>query len=1193
MGKSKLQSYDIASYDIQIDYDKKITPIERKIQTLEKRHHQKSDRAHKAFLKKQKSAEKNITTLREKEVVRDQKLDTAVENKVERVNRRIEKTKEDYLAFVQAKQKEMEVKTSQHQKEIDTLKENEQKEIEEIKDKYKQNIASYVEKLDIYNTNYEENISTYQNEITTFLNKLDTHQDRIASHKQTFIKEIDEKNTAFNELIASRKDKKNIEYDTFIKQSMSYTNRVRQDANKHIHAITEFIDSFNQVDKEHYNQKIEILETYIDDKNEAMDNIIALVDKDLENQLAKLEEQKEALKDSNNKKAIKNVDMKIALFQTRAKTTKHFETVLKDHTTAFLNNEIERFKLFRNNEKINWQKLRVFLEMDQQEVKDFAEYYDATNHTLLETLKAMELSQIEATQEHETRRKTYLETQLKVYESYQKAILQLNQTHLDDVTENYQKMDEINQFLDTAEPNKEIEINKLKQRLEIKETNQRYALKYAKQQHDIDLIKTDYDTLFKLEAIERDQTLAKYEQEIDELYNQRDHDRETNQAKLQFNIAEENHKVLMNNRKLEQRLLESQYQTKKETLNYQKEIAKLDSMRENALEQKEVEYEIKKINNEVNYKIEVINKGLEEDLLKHEENLTKLRNEINAYKVNFDTMIKKKESEITEKKQATIDQFNDNLAKIDDALNREIKAPQIRLEESKHLIETRLDTFNEINVQFVTMINQSIEPYKNTDSVEKARVEILKDQSFKTHVLEYITSSYQVLKEAITFMHEVALRQIDNKIANTRDSSTLKKLKKQRQKAIDQNKHELNNIDTAATDYQAVINSKMQHDWKKFKKTNIDSNEQLIEQTTLLYNTIFDTLKKFQENIIKETKLKYQPLTETDQKIIDYAKSSAQKAKAKIKEKLQESLAPLDETYKLFVKEKSKQQEKDLAEFYESRDNVKATIQHLRNDALSKVKAVNEDKASKLAPKKQAKDELETSLETDIVQRKSLIDEKIQTLTNEYESNVSRLKAKNSEAQTILNYEENIYKMALESAKSRLTDNNEKTKNAYRAKMQQLAKKQDRINTSKKAQKRQIKDDLKDKSQIKDIEHQVDIKQQIQDVKHRIDQSVHDKQEILLQLKQHNQTVLQAAEDTLYNALQNTKNALRTNLDNYLSDCETYLSHYDLLLDKDKTLMQTNLERFRLAFNDVQTQKHNNTKETLKKTNESLFGKED
>ncbi|MEC9484319.1 MAG: hypothetical protein UMR38_00410 [Candidatus Izemoplasma sp.] len=1195
MGKDGLQSYDIGSYDIQIDYDKKTTPIEKKIQTLEKRHQQKSDRAHKAFLKKQQTTDKKINTLREKNIVRNQKLDKATENKVEKVQKKITRAKDDYDKFVEAKITERDAKIAHHQEEIDNLKVAEQEDIQEIQQKYKENISSYVEKLDIYNDNYEDNIDHYQKEIDAFLSELNEHQENIKNHQHATLDALNDQFRAFNGLIESRKNTRNKEFSTHISESMSYTNKVRHEANNQIQKLREFITSFTQNMTEHYESEIEQYNTYIKEKKLAHSQKIELIDKDKSIQLEKLMNQKEELSDSNNKKALKHVDMKINLFEERAKISKQFETNLFNHQLTFLKDEKKRVIEWRDHEKINLKKLEIFLELDQQEIKDFVEYYDETNQALLNGQKQLEMDQFDAIKQHESRRKAYLESQLEAYTAYQDALIQLNDTHLNVLTDHYHEVDKINQFLDTAEPKKEIEVNQLKERLEIKETKQRFAVKYAKQNHDIALIKIDYDTQFELEAIERDQTIAHFQQSIDKLYLERDYDKEVNEAKLQYDIASEHHKVLMNNRKLERRLLDSQFDTKEQILTHQKEIAELDVLRENALEQKELEYEIKTIKNEANYKIEVINKGLEEDLLKHEEDLTKIRNEINAYKVNLDTMIHNKKADIEQRKQSILDQYQENLSKIDDALQREIKDPKIRLEESKHLIDTRIETFNKLNINFVKHMNDLLAPYQATASfdIETARKNVLKDMRFQSHVTDYIKESYTILNDAVTFMHDITLRRIDNKISQTRDKSALKKLKKQRQKAIDKYKRESKDITTATKDYVVVMTSRLDTAWKKFKKANITSHDIFIEKLTVLYHQIFDVLKHFQENVIKETKMKYEPLTETDQKMIEYAKESAIKAKAKIKASQANALAPLDDEFNAFVKDKQAQKEQELNALYKSRDELKATIQHLKNEALQKVKEVNHVKTQKLAPKFEKKSALEASLEADVAKRKKAIDDGISQLKELYNQKVRVLDDKNTEAKTILSYEENIYKMAQESAKTRLSDNIEKAQNAYRATMQKLAKKQGRIESNKKEQTRDVKAHLKDTSRVDEITTEVSIKQQIQDVKHRIDNEVTDKENELAQLHDKIHTLLQAAEDTLYTKLQKTKDALTENLEHYLDDCQAYIEHYNAFASQDNSLTINNLTSFKAALNTVKAEKYVTTTDALEKTNKSLFEEEE
>ena len=82
MKKKDLKSFDIASYDIEIEYNSKIAPITKKITKLNKSHETKSLKAHKDFLTKEKQSTEKLKVLDEKAVLKDQRIEKAVENKL-------------------------------------------------------------------------------------------------------------------------------------------------------------------------------------------------------------------------------------------------------------------------------------------------------------------------------------------------------------------------------------------------------------------------------------------------------------------------------------------------------------------------------------------------------------------------------------------------------------------------------------------------------------------------------------------------------------------------------------------------------------------------------------------------------------------------------------------------------------------------------------------------------------------------------------------------------------------------------------------------------------------------------------------------------------------------------------------------------------------------------------------------------
>ena len=78
MNKVDLKAFDIETYDIEIEFSKKIAPIHKKIEKIEKNHEMKSLKVHKDFLSKEKKSQEKMDEIIEE--VKDFAKDYAKKN---------------------------------------------------------------------------------------------------------------------------------------------------------------------------------------------------------------------------------------------------------------------------------------------------------------------------------------------------------------------------------------------------------------------------------------------------------------------------------------------------------------------------------------------------------------------------------------------------------------------------------------------------------------------------------------------------------------------------------------------------------------------------------------------------------------------------------------------------------------------------------------------------------------------------------------------------------------------------------------------------------------------------------------------------------------------------------------------------------------------------------------------------------
>jgi hypothetical protein len=858
----------------------------------------------------------------------------------------------------------------------------------------------------------------------------------------------------------------------------------------------------------------------------------------------------------------------------------------------FFESEKAYFKQQEQIEKDNIDKLRIFLVSDQTEIKNNIQYFSDVNETLLTHIKSIEKKHIEQQLCHENVRKEYALKQLGVFQKLKQNIISLTETHLNEIVDYYNQIDSLNQFLDTAEPLKEIRINELKKELEIKELNQRIAFKIGKQSRDIQLIENQKEFDNQMAKLERDKKHAELEKDIELAKLAKQKDEELSNATLKFNIAKEEYDMRVKNRALERAVLDSQFSFQTKMYDVQKDIAKQKVYRQYDLREKELEYDINIITNEENYQVEVLERDLEDQTLKLDEKITKIRNQINAYKVKVDTLINKKKLDIKHQKEAVKAKYQRQIEQVDSALKREIKDPKNRLFESRELVESRLDQYNTYNIQFVDFMEHLIETHKYSDELDKCRDKVLKDTTFKTYVHTYLENVYSILETALKFMHKIDLRRFESQLSNVTDASSIKKLDRQKSKAIQKYETRLKRLERDLNDRQVVIDTLIQSEYDTFKKASIPNMERFDDLLTIFYNKIFDRLRTTQSQLLEETKVIYHPLTKPDEDIIAYAESSAKVAKEKITNELSQTLNPLDDELDAFINAKQDAQNEELAPLEQEKELLENNLHQIKTTIQKKIHDIHTASAEQLKTKKEALNQLHKQAEEDIVSELKEIDRHIDEMTSTYQENIHKLEQKDQEAKTILDYEERILKMALEAAEYRFKDSTEKAENVYLAAVQRLDQKAIHITEDKTETDRAIEQTLKDLySQQDSFANKNDIKDQIQMVKQEINVDISNKRLERDDLEQKIQDIITSSETVLFASLDEAKQTIELNLEMYFNECQANSSQATDLNEEDHAVMMKHYQAVKDALYVMKETKHKDTLSQLEKTNQKIFGK--
>ena len=793
MKKTELKSFDIASFDIELEFNSKIAPINTKIQKLNKNHETKSLKAHKDFLAKEKQSKEKLALLTDKAVLKDQRIEKAVENKLVKLRSKDNRFKKEFDEYKVIQSAEFDIKLGEINKVIEELESSQSDDIKTIKEKYDKNITSYVEKLDTYNNNYNNNKRLHKEQIIEYDELLVSKLFEISEMKKALDENIENKLTGYIELKNSENVKTNQALHDIERALNNQTTHIRMESNikvKNIHAFIKKInDEYKNRSKElteDINNQIDLLESEFSSREE-------LVKKDLEINVNKLNEELNQDEEKQTKKTKKSIKMKMELFNLRASTTIGYEERILNEKILILKKEIEFAYETLDYEIKNLQKLEVFLLSDQNELKDIGDYFKTLNLTLKNELNNFELSNNDYLVRHEKLKAEFVNRYTMLFDGFKNKLLSSNKSSIDQLTGINQEIDEINKYLDTADPLKEIKVNRLRESIEANEIKERYNIRFAKQQHGIKLLNNKLENLLDIEKTNVKDKTSDNNKEITNIKNKETLDKALGKGKLKNEKANEVHKLRLNSTKLEVSLLDGKYEKELEIFEFEKLISEIEVQKNNILITKEIEMEIKNINLEANYKMEVINKHLEEDLLKLDEEVNKYRYEQDSFSSLLDLELSKENLKAEKERNVIHLNIDKKLSLIKEALDREIKDPSINMAKSQAVIDERLSKLEISNVIYEDFIEESTNLLIDENlEIEQIKLIASNSENLIDKATRYIQKTFETLEEALNFMSELELRTLKQKISTTTDSGSIKKLNKVLQKTnVEIEKHKV------------------------------------------------------------------------------------------------------------------------------------------------------------------------------------------------------------------------------------------------------------------------------------------------------------------------------------------------------------------------------------------------------------------
>jgi hypothetical protein len=768
-------------------------------------------------------------------------------------------------------------------------------------------------------------------------------------------------------------------------------------------------------------------------------------------------------------------------------------------------------------------------------------------------------------------------------------MIEANQARIEQLSVINLELDEINKFLDTVEPLKEIELNKLRQSIEENEIKERYKIKYAKAEHEQKLAHNNYIQAVGLEEINYKTQLSENNRDITNVKNKETFDKTVEEAKKKYHKADEIYKLRLNSTKLERSILDSSYETELAKLDLMKELVTVEIDKKNALEKKEIDNNISNLELEHNYKLEVLEKSLEEDLLSLNDKLNKLQSERDEYTASINAIVNTEEKKVDKEVLVINQEFDKKLLLIDEALNREIKEPTLNIARSEVIIKERLAKF--------TSNNQTFEEFKEmqlgllddeTLDINQIKQLIVKKQNIQDKAVKYLETAYNVLIEAKTFMFEIEEKSLLNELSSTADQTKIKRINKQLDKIRIDHKREQKEIKESLKDEQLTITAFIKGNLQRLEKQNNIEKDALYEQLDNILSMIYKKISVIQTNLNKEVKTIYKPLTINDELLLENARKSAIVAKERVEKEREIAISPINVKLGEFIKEKEDAKQAKLLTYDKEINEIKTIIDEKETLVHSRINDLKAEKDHFIEMKNSQLNAINDSQSMQIDEKLNEIISRKMKLESDYVELINQLEEKDLDAKKIFDYEERIYNIALEYAESRYNDTVTKTEQTHKIKVDDIVRDTQIINNTYEKNIERINKEL--------VKATNEFEKNIFTVRPRLEESIGDaqkaideeriikekrKEELLDQIK----IRTEAIENGLYTSFKETEEKLRDNLLYYLDKYDVIKEAYINKIHEVNEQIALNYENYNTALNKLGEEKITEVREDLTNLN--------
>lgn len=1148
MKNKDLKSFDIASYDVEIEYNSKIAPIVKKITKLNNSHDKKSLKSHKDFLSKEKKSKENLNILSEKTELKMQRIEKAVENKLVKLRTKDQRIKKEFEIYRTEEKENNVIKIEETKQIITKLNSTEIVDTNKVQTRYRENVESYVEKLDIYSNNFKNNhkihikqIKEYSdllNKKLTDINNLKTNLNKdISKNLQTYLKTKEIISDSINSSLAETEKHLNAD-----------TTNIKKASNIKVKKIKNEIDILQDKHKKRFSEYILHLEEQIETIKNGFDVRKELVMKDLQINLEKLNLAKEEEIENQSKNTKKTIKMKIELFNLRASTTVKYEERILNEKIVLLEDEVTLLNRTLSNELENLEKLELFLLSDQNEIKDTGDYFKNINVLTKNELNNFELSNNDFLIKNERLKTDFIIKYTDLFDNFKRNLLSLNKSSIEQLTVINQEIDEINKFLDTSEPLRDIEESNMREKIEVSEIKERYNIKRVKQKHESKILSRELKNSILFEEMNVKNKLSENSKDISGVKNKEKLDKSTEKAKLKDSKANEIYKLRLNSTKLEQNILKSSFNTELEVFDLEKSITRFEVQKDSILISKEINNSMINIEKEANYRMEVVNNHLEEDLLKFIEQVNLLSYDQEVFSSNIDLQISKEKLNNEKQVNNIIDEIAHKYSRIDEAFEREVKDPKINVIKSESIINERLSKLEANDDIFSNFIKETTETFLDENfSISQITDLAVKNSLIYEKSSKYIESTFSALIEANKFMNELEKRGIVNNISSSTDQNQIKRYNKQLSKLDVELNKKLDSINSTKKEKELLIKNQIKSDLNKLTKQKTENIETLRGMVINVFESCFSSLKDLKTGIVIEINFLYFPLLKLDKEIIKNVELNVLKAKKLLEIEKKEKTNPIEKRLVDTIEKLNLSRKNNYDKLEDEKTEITDQVDGIKQKAQSEAQEIEEERETLIESKQEQLRIIEESEEAKITKQMELLDSKKAKMTTVYENALLKLQGKDEEAEKIYDYEKKIHDIALETATSRFNDANLKTENTYQM---NINKNNQNIEKIEKDTKKYFMDLNKD---LLNLTNQFEknifttrprLEESIGDAQKAIEKEVEIKETRLTNLLETHSKITQSLESNLFTSFKEGYEKLVLNLDYYLEEYKAIGDEY-------------------------------------------------